>query len=532
MAEAVTADWIVRALTKGRAAERVEAQRLLEDVDVNVDRAEVRRRLLDALNHSLAPDLSDTAEGAYFTRGWVLGALGRVPSAEGEPEQTLLKYVDGTYEPNLWNRYWALEALLPRDGRGTGRVKPSKSLLEACRKIAADRDEDRLPRTLARAILAGAGDQTDRERFVKSFNKDSDPGDRWAVLRALRFVYIPSAVQGLLDIVKYREENGRPSYGDITYDALVALSNLPPDSRLAEEAALELIKFIHSIRDFQFWDSFRMRAIESLGRLRHPHAPPLLVEEMADYNPAVAREAALALESIIGAKSAAMVILEEAAKVNGTDRGRLARGLREMRNRNAVIDALGAAMTSRDSDSQRHAQTLLSEVGGVTAFDKLRSLTKSTENYQQAMRESDDKLRNMFEHTMREARMGIAVVVGMDVVMFVVGVVLIGVAVTLALKEPDSFNAITSIVTGAGGVLSVIVGRFYAKPRERIQESVHYLTGVKAVFLGYLRQLRQTDQAYTRRVLEGTPLTTEEAGKFNDLVEATMTRAMTHLKEQ
>ncbi len=77
--------------------------------------------------------------------------------------------------------------------------------------------------------------------------------------------------------------------------------------------------------------------------------------------------------------------------------------------------------------------------------------------------------------------------------------------------------------------MAVLYGRFFAKPREQVESSVQYLSGLKAIFLGYLRQLRQTDQAYTRRVLEETPLTSDETKGFNDLIEQIMDRSIDRL---
>jgi hypothetical protein len=114
-------------------------------------------------------------------------------------------------------------------------------------------------------------------------------------------------------------------------------------------------------------------------------------------------------------------------------------------------------------------------------------------------------------------------------IVFLLGVGLIVISGIVALKETPPFSSWSSWITGGGGVLAVIYGRFIAQPRAQVEDSVQYLSGLKAVFLGYLRQLRQTDQAYTRRVLEDRPLDADETKGFNDLIEQTMERSVRRL---
>ena len=79
-------------------------------------------------------------------------------------------------------------------------------------------------------------------------------------------------------------------------------------------------------------------------------------------------------------------------------------------------------------------------------------------------------------------------------------------------------------------MLAVVYGRFIAQPRAQVEASVRYLSRLKAVFLGYLRQLRQTDQAYTRRVLDDKPLDVRETRGFNQLVDEVLEKALQHLE--
>jgi len=52
---------------------------------------------------------------------------------------------------------------------------------------------------------------------------------------------------------------------------------------------------------------------------------------------------------------------------------------------------------------------------------------------------------------------------------------------------------------------------------------------LKVVFLAYLRQLHQTDQAYTRRLLDETHFSAIEVSSFMDMVGRSMTMALSEL---
>src|SRR6185436_18186788 len=121
------------------------------------------------------------------------------------------------------------------------------------------------------------------------------------------------------------------------------------------------------------------------------------------------------------------------------------------------------------------------------------------------------------------------IVIGMDLMLFLVGLGLMAISVVLALRENKPLDSLSTVVTGGSGLLAVVYARFFARPRAQVEASVQYLSGLKAVFLGYLRQLRQTDQAYTRRVLEDEKIVPSEVEAYNAMIERTMRAALTQL---
>ena len=512
-----SAESIVETLIHGRQAERMEAQRRLEQKahGVNLDLA--RQLILEALSGECAPRPQDDSYAG--ARCWLLSSLGLVPPAGNEPERTLLCFVDEKHEWGAWPRYWALQALLHRSVPGLEKV---------CRDRLV-KDTHILPRFLAKAILAATGDQSCAQDLKHALSDDSgDPdaeADRWAVLRALRFVYLPFAVEPVAEIVNAAAR--KKIFSDVTFYAIVALGNVPRDAGEANAAANALINIITRSREFQYWDVMRIRAIEALGKLSMSHTASLLLDEITDLNPSIVKEAVLALQQVLDTETMTARILERLVKDKDheTTLPLYADALRFLTDDKPAVNWLESAMVSGPIETREYARRLLSEMGGSYAVDKLTAQARGAERYLQVLDDSDKRLRDMFESTIEEGRRGFRVVTIMDVTLFIAGLIMLGLAIGLAAAD----KKLIAVLTATGGILSALYGRFFAKPREQVEASVTHLAALKAIFLGYLRQLHQIDQTYARRMLDEKAPDADETKAFTALVESVMDGALVQL---
>ena len=85
---------------------------------------------------------------------------------------------------------------------------------------------------------------------------------------------------------------------------------------------------------------------------------------------------------------------------------------------------------------------------------------------------------------------------------------------------------------GGAGVLSILYTLLVARPRDQVRDAVDHLMYLKVVFLGYLRQLHQTDQAFTRRLLDEERLPAAEVREFAEMVGVTMAGAIAQLSSR
>lgn len=248
--------------------------------------------------------------------------------------------------------------------------------------------------------------------------------------------------------------------------------------------------------------------ILGLGDLKARQSVETLLADLTDSNPSIAQAAAVSLERILGTEAAVSRILETAseAKRQQADMSRTMRlyasALRTM-DEKKVVERLETAAVS-DVEDQELARLLLVEVGGMHAFQSLRVLTSAVKNYQEALRQAEQAIRTQFEATLREARGDFAVALGMDIIVFVLGIVLLSVSAAQAVGGGAQSTAawVGVAATGGTGVLGILYGTLVAEPRVQVQQAVDHMMKLKVIFLGYLRQLHQIDQLYTRRMLE------------------------------
>ncbi|VVB94616.1 HEAT repeats [uncultured archaeon] len=486
------ANKIFKSIVWGRQTERTKAQAVLCD--------STKAKTIDY--HCLCTMILDElkVQKSDLTRAWLLSTLGRISEYEPDGKKRVMSYLNPGNEPTEFVRFWALEGL----------VAANATDIEEIARNIVKREEENQVRMLALAILASKDDSEAREEIEKNVKN-------WSTVRALRIVPVISAVtvEGICEIIDGVE------WSDIS-EAILALSQIPNKSHHAERAARALVSFIETKRSSAYWDGMRTQALIALGNLSVESTAPLLIDELSDDNPAIVREAAQALEKVVGIKVATARIVEAAIKAGSDNIERFASALRWM-DRDSIPEELETIMTSGPPDQQEAAQVLLREIGGAAAFQKLRARTKVMEKYVEVMENSEKKVRELFETSIQEARSGFKLVTFMNEVVFFLGVSLIVISVVLAVSNGGTLDNWAGLgLTSGGGVLGIIYSTFFSKPCRQVQKATDHLMHLKVIFLAYLRQLHQIDQAYARRLLDDKQLTPKEVAEFSENVERTL----------
>ena len=511
-----TPAWILHALTRERGTTKAAALRAVAAMGAGRERDTLRLLVMQALTHDFTPPAPGQTEDikSRDARCWLLAALGRIEDGDEACRRELRRHLDPEIEPWHWARYWTLEGLV------AGQPPDLEDIARGI--VGAEKPDDPLIVQLAHAILAARNDAESLTVIVDGLQPGAET--TWATLRALRVV--PIAKSSVVSAACAIVEKG--AYDDATFDAIIALGYLPPDSQHADAAAQALANYCVKYR-WPMYDAMRTRALVGLGNLRVARVAPVLVEELSDDDPGIVAAAARALEAVLGVRTASLRVMETAVNAEAATLNRLGAALRSM-DRSAVVQQLEAAMLTGSEEQQAAARTLLSEMGGAEAFQRLHARTTAVTQYVGVLEQAEAQIRKLLEDSIVEARQGFKVAAVMDVVVFAVGLLLVvGSAAPIVFSggKLDSWAGVGA--TGGVGVLGVLYGLLIANPRRQIREAVDHLMYLKVVFLAYLRQLHQTDQAYTRRLLDDREFPAGDVAAFTDMVAASMAKALAEL---
>ncbi len=509
---------IFHAVILGRQSEAHEAQAALLTLKPE-DRRGVTVRLLDSLSRERPSGAVLDERDKAWTRAWILNTLALVTETEPDAAKAVHEYLDSKVEPSDFVRFWILQGLVQADAPDVVEVA-SRLSAEVGAPMVNPQAERNWILKLSLAVLARNGDDAAQKGLEDTIN-DLD------TLRALAFVYLPITVDALVAIVSGKDI----STGH--HRALEALGRVPPRSAKAREVARALMDFVEKRRTQSLWDGMRCDALKALGGLKEENSVFTVVDQLEDDNPAVVRAAAQSLESILETARAVDRVVDEAVQTGLGDSAHaqieaLGRALRWM-DEKRVVDSLEAAMVSGTPEREEAARQLLVEVGGSAAFQKLRARAQAVEKYAESVVEADRRIQDMFNNSMNEARTGYRLSAWMDGVIFGVGVFLIVTSAVLILARGQTLDVWAGGATGVGGTLGILYGSFYSNPRRKLEDAVDHVMALKLIFLAYLRQLHQVDEAYTRLLLE-EKLSTEDINKFAEMVKTIMFNAMAQLR--
>ena len=173
---------------------------------------------------------------------------------------------------------------------------------------------------------------------------------------------------------------------------------------------------------------------------------------------------------------------------------------------------------------------LLTEMGGFTAINKLKENRNMREKYMEMTSKAQDKVETMFHKSIVDAKKGFKISLYMNIATFILGFSLLAVSGFVAVFNDDEENwAGIGLSTGTG-FLSIIYSLFLNKPSRKIRKSTNHLMRLKVIFLGYLRELTQMDQTFSKHLLDTEPISQNDLKSYLNKITYSMNNALNALR--
>ena len=293
-----------------------------------------------------------------------------------------------------------------------------------------------------------------------------------------------------------------------------------------------------AMRSSMPWDRVRARSLEVLSWICQDRSAKVCFAALDDPNQDVMFFAAKAVQYISSVSDIVSNVVRICTQADPeTAAVRLSSVLRTLDDREAVIYQLEELMLQAGLGSKQHnaAQALLMEMGGTSAIKRWQdaSSRQSLGNqHREAMEKASREVYTLFENTMKDAKYGFRLALGMDAMLFFIGAALVLWSACAALMSNGTLDSWVGVGVGGGvGVLGVLYSLLIAKPRKQVKLAVDHMMITKIIFLGYLRELHQFDQTFVRWLMDDTTISDMQLRSLSGQLQASMSHTVSKMND-
>jgi HEAT repeat protein len=455
-------------------------------------------------------------EKASWKRCWSISGLAAINRPD--TAKAVADHIDPVKEPYEWARYWAVVAI--------AKMAPPNvaDLLAKARK-----DDRPLVKAAALRLLVDSGDDDCADELLDMARDQQEWQTRHAACKVLRR---RRGLQPLSEILERKVFsvleyvlNNPAEWMEVQFQAAQALGDL-------EHRRLDAIKALGRALEENHEDWVRRACVGALKQINTPETKAALLYALKDGDAEIRVRAAQALSQVLGAADAVGYIVEHLLQEKTPPREYLS-ALRGIDGEKAAA-ILSDHLLHPDPDIAARAGRALAELGGEAAVRTLQAQrTKALDTYTKLLGDADKQIMTQFDLLMSRARYAFSMSMVMHAVIFSVGVLMLGVGLYFALY--GGFETFQRYI-GAGAAatsLGTLLALFYRDPLKNIRQSVTRLMQVNVIFLGYMRQINQTDATFKQLFLVssgfGVAQMRETVTQIQESVTKTMDQVKAHL---
>lgn len=506
------------------------------------NREKALKNLIDSIKNSeedkdvVASRLEEELDKALGkTRSWIVWALAKVGNKQSI--KVLEKCLDQEQEASSWVRFWAVGAL----------VETAPNNLERILERIYQKDDSIRVRAVALNYLIEYSDNQTYLDHLQTLLESKNGSERWSALRALYigedYPNLPKGVDTKVfvemigGILKSDDE-----WEDIRRNAALVLGKV---EKQAEQAILILCEML---RRLDISKLLRHSCIGALLSLNNKTSNKFLKEAQREVFLWILQKvkdnelhlrAADALHKILGTREAVQVLIDEVVENSEANSKDISPPRQIISALNQIdvddkhtINILREKVLSLDPDVSKRAANVLASLGGEKALRTMMAHRRITtlKDYTEILNKADRQIMGQFDDLIGQAKFAFNVSMGMHIVIFVVGIIILGLSFQMAMADPQGFR-IAFVATGIFTSLALLLTMFYKDPLKNIGHSVHNLVKVNIVFLGYVRQINQIDASFKQLFLNLTEFDLKSMKETVEQVKMAVDQSLKQVRE-
>lgn len=292
----------------------------------------------------------------------------------------------------------------------------------------------------------------------------------------------------------------------------------------------------------RIWNEIKLQLLKCLrvyNRVTGKRIVDEFKEELLDTDISVVFETCKTLKSIFDIETSLCVIVEilfnESVRTVTFSQKRIyaiAYSLKilSMKEHNLISVLQELEQSYDDYNKKNIIRQLFTEMGGMAAIKKSQLNADIRQKYMDMTTNAQEKVESMFHKSIKDAKKAFKISLGMNIIVFLVGIVLITVSGVMALSTNTQDNWAGVGVTSGTGFLSVMYSLFINKPSRKIRKNTNHLMRLKVIFLGYLRELTQMDQSFSKTLIDTDLISQTILEEYVSKIKCSMNNALEALR--
>jgi len=313
---------------------------------------------------------------------------------------------------------------------------------------------------------------------------------------------------------------------------------------IQENIYYKLFKLLSISRNYssRIWNEIKLQILKSLrlyNRTTNKKILDELKEELLDTDLSIVFEACKTLKSIYEIDNCLKIVIEvlynqSIKNVSFSDKKIFAISyslkILSLKETNLINSLQDLEQGIDDYNKKNIIRKLFTEMGGMKVIKKSQQNNDIREKYMSLTTTAQNKVEEMFHKSIDDAKSAFKISLCMNVIVFMMGILLLGISGILAIVQRNEDNWAGVGVSSGTGFLSVVYSLFINKPSRKIRKNTNHLMRLKVIFLGYLRELTQMDQSFSKNLLDNENISHEVLDGYISKIKQSMQTSLDALR--